>query len=247
MTTPAQFEEVIIEHSRREAPREACGFVFEPSPGHLKAAPATNAAEQPEHFFRIPAEEHLAAVRSGGLLGYYHSHPLGNSAPSDADITNAEETGLISWIWGAADNVLSCYIPKGLRTPLIGRRFCPMVHDCVSLVWDFWRESGNELPPLPRKQSNYQTGIFFDWTPWIEQFHAQIVAKPEPGDVLLMCLHGSTRPNHMAVYAGLGIMVHQVASKPSGREVWGGQWKKHTTMILRLPGAFEAARRLFSL
>ncbi len=73
--------------SKREAPREICGFLVGPQLVS-ECWPAKNLA--PPGAFEISPEDHLKAhyrARTKGwrVLGYYHSHPGGPARPSLQD------------------------------------------------------------------------------------------------------------------------------------------------------------------
>lgn len=229
-------ESLIAEHARRDFPAEACGLVVRAPAGGLTTRPTRNAAEDPLANFLIPPEEQLAARLEGVLVGYYHSHPAASAEPSEADREAANEIGLPCWIYSVPDSVLGVYVPPGAETPLEGREFIPLVHDCVSLVWDYIRrEKGISLPFLPRTAADYVNGTPIDWRPWLKQYGAQLVTIPEPGDMLAMSLYGSARVNHLGIYIGGGHFLHQNAEHPSGHEVWDGAWRRNTQFIIRLP------------
>jgi proteasome lid subunit RPN8/RPN11 len=235
------FEDQIAAHAMAEAPREACGLVLRTEAGTIKALPTENLAEDPHQQFEIPMAPYLAAITDGSLVGYYHSHVDASSEPSDADKHVATEVGLPLWIYSVRDSVLDVHVPTAYRQPLEGRRFVPMVFDCVSLVWDYQRDvRGVVLPLLPRRRADYFHGSPFDWTPWLAQYGAQIVQVPEAGDILVMATGTNGKPNHLGVYLGDGHFLHQPGDVPSKREVWEGGWRKATSLIIRLP-AGEAA------
>ncbi len=86
----------IVEHARREQPRECCGLLV----GHgnatvqiLEAVPARNLAEDANRFFLDPVD-HIRTrreARNRGLevVGYYHSHPHSPARPSARDLAEA--------------------------------------------------------------------------------------------------------------------------------------------------------------
>ena len=75
--------------------REVCGLLFGEPQRILAFAPAANVAETPERTFEIDPKALFAALRAerqGGarLIGHYHSHPSGDTAPSACDAAMAE-------------------------------------------------------------------------------------------------------------------------------------------------------------
>ncbi len=232
------FEAFIRDAAHQSPEKETCGLVFRDSTGELYAETRPNMAETPADFFRIDAKEFLAAKNAGNLVGYWHSHPFGSCKPSAADKSVAEAVGLPSWVYSVRDNELHCYTPSGWRAPLEGRAFVPHVHDCVSLVWDYFADKGVELSPLPRVEAEYTHGISYNWKVLVEEHRAQILPQlppPKVGDIIVMILGASHKPNHLGVYVGNGLMLHQTRRGTSRTVTWEGYWKRHTTFLIRLP------------
>ncbi len=91
--------EKIVEHARRDAPVEACGYLAAGIDGAVNTVfPLTNADRSPEHFSFDPAEQ-FQAVRQMRTLGQklravYHSHPLTLARPSVEDLRLAHDPNL---------------------------------------------------------------------------------------------------------------------------------------------------------
>lgn len=85
--------EAIVEHARREAPRECCGLLIGTASRIVEVAAARNEAERATEY-RIAPEDHFAAVRRARTLGLavvgaYHSHPASPPEPSPRDLADA--------------------------------------------------------------------------------------------------------------------------------------------------------------
>jgi proteasome lid subunit RPN8/RPN11 len=83
----------IVEHARREAPRECCGLLVGNRFHIDESVPAANIASEPTRFLIDPAD-HIALnrrLRGSGreVVGAYHSHPNDPPVPSPRDITEA--------------------------------------------------------------------------------------------------------------------------------------------------------------
>ncbi len=80
----------IIEHSKNDAPVEACGYLAGENGIVTKSYRMTNIDNSPEHFSFDPKEQFdvLRKARSEGLeiIANYHSHPLSPARPSQEDI-----------------------------------------------------------------------------------------------------------------------------------------------------------------
>ena len=86
------------------APWEACGLLF--GDGAVRRASVTaNVAADPARYFEIDPAALIAALRSerqGGerVMGYWHSHPSGDAAPSATDAAMAAPDGRLWLIVG---------------------------------------------------------------------------------------------------------------------------------------------------
>jgi proteasome lid subunit RPN8/RPN11 len=84
----------LLEEAARAAPNECCGLLLGEGARISEARPAANIADDPARRFEIDPMALLAAhkaARSGGpgLVGYYHSHPVGHPVPSATDCEHA--------------------------------------------------------------------------------------------------------------------------------------------------------------
>lgn len=91
------------------APREACGLLFGESDDIRDAEVTENVAENPERHFEVDPKALFAALRAeraGGakLVGYWHSHPSGDAAPSATDTAMAAPDGKL-WLIVAGGEV----------------------------------------------------------------------------------------------------------------------------------------------
>jgi len=89
----------IFEQGRREAPREACGYLSGTGDEAARAYPMRNADESPEHFTLEP-EEQFRVIREARsenrkILAVYHTHPASPARPSAEDIRLAFDPNII--------------------------------------------------------------------------------------------------------------------------------------------------------
>ena len=90
-------------------PHECCGLLFGTGTAITAHQRTANVHPAPETHFEIDPQALIdahRAMRQGGLqlVGYYHSHPGGDCAPSATDRAVAADDGMI-WAIVAADSV----------------------------------------------------------------------------------------------------------------------------------------------
>lgn len=89
-------------------PREACGLLLGTGDEIERFTECVNVSDAPEIRFEIDPAALFAALRAeraGGpaLLGYWHSHPSGDAAPSATDAAMAPPDGKLWVILGGED------------------------------------------------------------------------------------------------------------------------------------------------
>ena len=89
-----QVYQLVLAHTLREYPHEACGILFKSNDGSrdiTAAAPAENAApeDRTRRYVLDPQEfvwaEQFAVDRQLDICGFYHSHPEHTCRPSEVD------------------------------------------------------------------------------------------------------------------------------------------------------------------
>ncbi len=101
--------ETLRGQARAALPAEACGLLLGITGRVTRAVPARNIAVSPERGFEIDPATLLRAHRDArgsgeAVVGHYHSHPNGSSAPSRTDAARAIEDGQL-WVIVADDTV----------------------------------------------------------------------------------------------------------------------------------------------
>ena len=91
--TPAQADS-IAQYALDARPQEACGLIAGIGERASQIIPITNAANEPNHHFRLDDRQFTTAMfeieRAGlSLIGLYHSHPATDPIPSQTDIHQA--------------------------------------------------------------------------------------------------------------------------------------------------------------
>jgi proteasome lid subunit RPN8/RPN11 len=90
MVIKKQIIDKVIEHARKDAPLEACGYLAEKDGIVSMHFPLTNVDASAEHFSLSPSEQFttIRKIRDLGMKIYavYHSHPQSPARPSVEDI-----------------------------------------------------------------------------------------------------------------------------------------------------------------
>jgi proteasome lid subunit RPN8/RPN11 len=99
----------LLEEAARAHPLECCGLLLGRGQMIDQAVPCANVHPEPARHFEIDPAALIAAhraARAGGpeVLGYFHSHPTGNAAPSATDRASASGDGRV-WAIIAAGRI----------------------------------------------------------------------------------------------------------------------------------------------
>jgi len=127
MTIPRAVRQAIVDHARREAPLECCGFLIG-APGRVMFAVPMANAEKSRVRYRVDDRAHielrrvLRGIRPAlSILGVYHSHPAGVAWPSETDVAEAlypEWTYLIVGLEGRRPIIRGFRIRQGTSRPV---------------------------------------------------------------------------------------------------------------------------------
>lgn len=220
-------------HARAEFPREACGLVVVKR-GRRVYVPCTNSAKTPEDHFSIAPEEFAAAEEQGEVVGVFHSHPNASADPSTSDLQACNASGVAWHILALPSGAWNTITPKTTSMPLYGREFSHGSCDCYGFVRDWYaQELGIELDEFQREDEWWRKGQNL----YLDNFASQGMyvvtdGSLQVGDILLMQVLSNV-PNHAAIYLGGDVIGHHLYGRLSGRDVYGGYYKKHTTHVLR--------------
>jgi len=220
------------QHTIREFPKEACGFVLSTTKGKERYFEAKNIAPNPKDTFVIDPIDYAKAEDSGTIVAICHSHPNLPATPSEADKVACETTQKPWYILSWPKNELYSWEPEGYEAPLVGRQFSYGILDCCTLVRDFYKKELNiNFQCFQGEDEWWDKGENRYLDNYAEQGFVK-VKEIQKYDVFLIKLV-SPVPNHAAIYLGDNKILHHVHGRLSNREPYGGYWRKHTTHILR--------------
>jgi cell wall-associated NlpC family hydrolase len=222
----------IYAHAEKEYPRECCGLLIDAG-GSIIYKPCTNKAQGNDHFILSP-DDYAHAEQDGQIIAVVHSHPDQSPKPSQADMVACEASGhpwhIVSWPGRQWDYLE----PKGYQAPLIGRKWAHGVLDCYSLIRDYYKmEMGIDIPNFTREDDWWYKGQNL----YVENFktagfYKVLDGSLKLGDVIIMQVLANV-PNHGAIYLGNDIILHHLFGRLSCREVYGGYYRKHTSLVVR--------------
>lgn len=215
-----------------QMPKEACGVVIVEK-GREVFVPCRN--ESPfNDSFSINPDDYAAAEDRGEIIRIVHSHPYTSPEPSGVDLASCEASGLPWSIVNVPLGQWKDFAPSGYKAPLIGREWAHGLHDCYSLVRDYYRETlGVLIPDYDRE---------FEW--WLKGqnlyldnfksagFREVPIEDLKVHDGLLIQIQ-SPVINHAAVYIGDDKMIHHLHRRLSCRDVFGGYYRKHCIKVVR--------------
>jgi len=243
----ADIGDSIFDHAMTEynnGKREACGVIVRVD-GVDEYKPCRNIA-QSNQAFKIDPRDWAEAEDSGEVVAVVHSHPDASAHPSDADRLMCNRTGLPWLIISMPGGVILQTQPQE-HLPLIGRQFHHGVVDCYTLIRDYYAQRlGIELPDFERDDDWWDKGGNLYRDNFTKAGFVQVGTaddtEPQRHDVLLLMVKSNVE-NHAAIYDDphMGLILHHLYGRPSGHDVWGGYWKRHTTAILRHSSLLEAA------
>lgn len=229
------------QHALADYPREACGLVVD---GEYVAVP--NTAADPTSTFRIAPEDYLSASAGGRVEAVLHSHPYDKFRspkwpaewPSTMDMTGWMQ-GTVPWGICSTDGEGTSpmvWLDSSYTAPLIGREFVHGVHDCYSLIRDWFKLNRQVVIP------NFARGIewWYDGRDLYEDNFAAAGFEEIPmhlasvGDCVMMRV-ASPVTNHAAVITGNNQILHHMMHRLSGTDRLD-RWEKFIVRAVRYKG-----------
>ena len=228
-------------HAAESAPRECCGLIVTYRRKKTYHRCRNIATARNDDFIMHP-DDYAAAEDKGTVLAIVHSHVNVSPKPSQADLVSIERNGLPWVIVNHPVGTWTVTEPSGYVAPLVGREFVHGVLDCLTLICDHYDQSigivlkdrnGDLLKNIPREPEWWLKGQdmyrdHMDEAGFVEVPFEQL----RKHDVILMRV-ASPVENHGAIYLGDNIILHHVHGQLSGRNPYGGWWRRITTGVLR--------------
>ncbi len=216
------------QHAADEYPKESCGVVV-----GGKYCRCANVSATPETDFEVDSKDLIKYHPD--IQAIVHSHPTGPNHPSEADQAGQQE-GDIPWLILPGQGKPFWFGDQVPIAPLLGREFKWAVHDCYTLVRDYYRlEYGIVLinKPKPDGWGDKNTTDDLLTANFNEAGFRQLNEDEElqVGDVLLGSIM-STINNHLWIYTGNSQVMHHMVGRLSVYDNLN-TWRKYYSMRLR--------------
>jgi len=217
-------------HVNSSPKREICGLIVSHKRKNFYI-PCTNVS-QGENEFIIDAQEFADISDKYKVLAVVHSHVNANPNPSQADLISIEQNKLPFLIVNYPLNTWTWTEPSGYVAPYIGRPFVHGITDCYAMLVDYYkRELKLDIKDYKRQNEWWIKGDNL----YLENYEDAGFVKVDnlqKHDIILMQV-ASPVVNHCAIYLGDNIILHHVMGRASSRDVYGGYWRKITSIIVR--------------
>lgn len=201
-----------------------------------------NAASDRRNSFLLDLVGHTSVedsiLGSGGeLIAVLHSHVYSGPELSSLDSCAMEDSNLMWAIYSVSKDTWGFYTGPQYCAPLLGREYIAGKQDCYTLVQDWIRqEYGKNLPNFDRDDKWWKNP-----NKNIIEEHMRGVGLSlvggclRRGDILLLSM-ARKKIDHLAIYEGGGVILHQVDGHPSKREIYSEVYQKLTRGALRCAG-----------
>ena len=225
-----------VKHAEECMPQESCGLLAIIK-GEKTYWPCKNIAESGFEYFVIDPDDWAECEDTGEIIGVVHSHPNDPAIRSDNDKASCEHLGLPWFIYSPHMKEWSSFKPSGWKSPsLIGRTFVWGVHDCWSVVTDWYKETKHINIPYwnrPKKIKDFLANPEFeDALPKLNFLKQENNDQIEVGDVLLF--QSITKNlDHVAVYIGDNMILNHNIKKLSCREPFDLNYQKALQGVYR--------------
>lgn len=212
-----------LKHACDEYPKEAVGVIINDT-----YFPCTNIHTDPlNHFMLSGTERLMLSINNGSIQAILHSHPVTTSTkwpafwPSGSDMESWLEEKIPFGI--CSTDGVNCsqivWLDDGEIAPLEGRTFIHGIHDCYSLIRDWYRINRNiVLPNYARCMDWWEKGLnLYDDNFEQAGFIPTSPDKVKTGDVVLMKVRAQVT-NHAAVVIGPNKIMHHLYNRLSGTD-----------------------------
>ena len=221
-------------HAEKCLPEEACGLIYIHK-GKTKYKPCENISISPKETFIIRPKDYADVADIGTIIGVFHSHPNEKPYPSPADKSICEKYKMPWFIYSVCFDEWFDFQPSGYKAPLVGREYVFGIHDCWSLIRDYFETLNIKLRDWDRpiNPKDFCDNPYFEKC-FIDTGFREL--KPEENlqvnDCLLFSLN-STGLNHIGVLLKNQMILHHIEGRLSSRDFYGEWLMKCTGKRIR--------------
>ena len=143
----------------KDPSKECCGLILEKESGTV-VVPCENVSPNPESHFIISPLDVMELSKSGKLIGFYHSHVMGEEFKlSKYDRLVSQRLMLDSVIYSITNDRFIHHKPNKHKPDYINRPFIIGLYDCFTLAQDYYKHELNiHIPdPIESVQKIYRT------------------------------------------------------------------------------------------
>jgi proteasome lid subunit RPN8/RPN11 len=207
-----------------EYPNEAAAVIV-----NGKHIPCVNKSSDPTRHGYLDAEQLLQIeLHHGPIQAFLHSHPIDPTHPSKWPAFWPSGVDMENWLagsipWGIVategENITEpVWLDESEIAPLEGRTFVHGIHDCYSLVRDYYRLQGINLPNYARGMEWWERGQDL----YVQNFKAagfEEISRSDVrvGDAAIMKVRASVY-NHAGVVVKTNEILHHLYGRLSGRD-----------------------------
>jgi cell wall-associated NlpC family hydrolase len=224
-------------------PNEAVGYVIKG-----EYVPVNNSSATPDKTFEIAPIDQFVNRCHDEVQCLLHSHTYDLNQQHQFPPEWPSETDMRSWLgdnlpWGICATEGTgiseiVWLDEGAEpAPLVGRRFIHGIHDCYSIIRDYFKiHRGIILPNQVREMDWW----FTEKNLYLDNFERCGFVEvdrnnPEIGDVVLMAVVND-KVSHAAVVTGPNEILHHLLNR-TGSRLSGfddlSKWHKYITHVLR--------------
>jgi proteasome lid subunit RPN8/RPN11 len=223
-----------IQEAAERSDEEICGFLLYDGLGSLQVYPTKNvASSNRDERWEISGSEQLTFHKTGRVFAVYHSHVKHPCEFSPDDIRTADMAEVPMLLYSRVTRTFNYYCPVICRRPLKDRPFVFGLQDCVSLVTDYYEKEFNfKFPFFVRNQRMLDAGF-----PEVADYYIKQGFKPvsdlKIGDILLISVMNVGHINHVGVFLGCNMVLHQMMHRLSCTQFFDDSWSKRVRVVVR--------------
>lgn len=234
-----EHQQQFLQQAIVSAPEE-CAAILVKYDGIITLVPIANIARRKQEDLAVSKSDIADIVGDGQLLAFVHSHTNGNTEPSMVDRAGCEAMGVPWAILCLPQQQWIEFEAEGYVAPLRGRDWHYPTLDCYALIRDAYKQFGICLPDFEREPLvNPQTKRFVWHNEGWNRFETLFkdagfyeVQAPRIYDLLVMrnrCIN----LNHAGLLINGGYVLHHELGRKSDFELWDGDIRQSTGLILR--------------